>query len=183
MIYFRHRQTCPEIQKKTLQSTFTFWQWAIKITEEVKCLILEKSPFKKVNLLAADTCLAQRSASVIKECLRIGWCVRHLYKWHLLSGSLSDSQQQRVNLASHSYNMSLKGILTVWLSRSNRNIEHREENKNGERERRKKGVGVRIQFPLTACSGSPFQWKNISSVKLNGSVLGKAKENGIKTIH
>lgn len=48
---------------------------------------------------------------------------------------------------------------------------------------RSNGVGVRIRFPMTMCLRSPFQWRNISSVKVNGGVPGKMKENGMEAIH
>lgn len=65
----------------------------------------------------------------------------------------------------------------------------REGGKEGRREaemdkrQAAKRVGVQIQFPVTVCSGSLFKQKNISSVKGNGSVQGKMKENRKETIH
>lgn len=144
-------------------------------------------PATKKSLQCHNWQQTQSSSGAIKGLLGTDWLVRHLCKWHRLSGYLSDSWQHRVNLAAQLYSTSLKGILTACCSvqtekESNRKKEDGEERRDGEKAR-SKGVGVWIQFPVIVCSGSLFQWTNISSVKLNGSVLGKMKENRMETIH
>jgi len=55
--------------------------------------------------------------------------------------------------------------------------EKRRTERKGEMEKKSKGVGCANPITSDSALRSLFQWKNISSVKVNGSVRGKMKEN------
>lgn len=107
---------------------------------------------KTVSVQCHNRQQTQSSSGAIKGLLGTDWLVRHLCKWHRLSGYLSDSWQHRVNLAAQLYGTRLRGILTACRSvqterESNRKEEDGEERRDGEKAR-SEGVVVWIQFPV-----------------------------------
>lgn len=144
---------CPIFTNHLQYKSLQYYDWLQTHTGHRVVLVLSRSTYGQIAW--SDICVSD--SGDLASCLTHG--SRGL-TWQLV------------------YSAARKGILTACSS-----VREYYRKKEDGAKTSSKGVAVWIHFLMTVCSRSPFHWKNISSVNVNGSVLGKMKENRVEAIH